>query len=464
MTLISNGPVSSFAADSQGKSFKPESPPVSETEGNRFKDNLNKAIAEETEVSENRKKMSAKNTETESRKISKDSVREPSEGKKKSSVGKQSAADKNSVKMDVPEGVENSTTKLSTLMPMLNSDEGKKNSSRDQQGDIISIKKSVKKNHSDLKISKTATEAETDEQNLDTNVLAGDKVEADKTASLMNLESEKDFSDAADHENDVTDEAQIIPFPSSAKTEVTSQIVAAEGKAVSKDDSTKVSGKSDKNGKSEPVLSVIDTRSGEKSEINKTDIVSKTAAVTDQVEQNAKESNQIVLGEQNVEKAGIEDAKSFTSRLSDQKDIPLARELKDSGNDQIVKKASIILKDNNHGEIKLILKPESLGRVKIHLNMSENNLVGKIIVENSRVGHIFENNLNDLSKSFEEAGISSSSIEVSVGDENKQGGDQNQSFQNDQPFYSGRLKTLDEAVPGMNRDGSDNRQLVNLVV
>jgi flagellar hook-length control protein FliK len=139
--------------------------------------------------------------------------------------------------------------------------------------------------------------------------------------------------------------------------------------------------------------------------------------------------------------------------------------LKESGNEQIVKKASILLKDNNQGEIKLILKPESLGRVKIQLNMNENHLVGKIIVENSRVGQIFENNLNNLAKSFEEAGISSSSIEVSVGDGNKENANQNKSSQNDLPFYSDRLKTLDEAVPSSGRYGTENnRQLVNLVV
>ena len=213
------------------------------------------------------------------------------------------------------------------------------------------------------------------------------------------------------------------------------------------------------------VLTVLDMRSENKSEAARSNFVSKTSAITENLEQTNKESNQIILGEQNIDKMATEEVKSFQSRFSENKDVLLARELKDSGNDQIVKKASFILKDNNQGEIKLILKPESLGRVKIQLNMNENNLVGKIIVENSRVGQIFENNLNDLSKSLEEAGFSSSSIDVSVGDGNKKNGNEERTFQNDQPFFSSRLKTLDEAVPAAGRYGSDNNhQLVNLVV
>ncbi len=94
--------------------------------------------------------------------------------------------------------------------------------------------------------------------------------------------------------------------------------------------------------------------------------------------------------------------------------------------------------------------------------MNENNLVGKIIVENSRVGQIFENNLNNLSKSFEEAGYSGISIEVSLGDDQKQNADQNKS---NQPYFSEGLKAFDNAVPSVDTYGlNENNQFVNLVV
>ena len=91
--------------------------------------------------------------------------------------------------------------------------------------------------------------------------------------------------------------------------------------------------------------------------------------------------------------------------------------LKENGNSDIVKNANLVLKKNNEGEIKLLMKPESLGYVRIKLMLSDNNIAGKIIVDNYRVKEIFENNIDNLIKNFKENGYSTATIDVSVGGE-----------------------------------------------
>lgn len=54
----------------------------------------------------------------------------------------------------------------------------------------------------------------------------------------------------------------------------------------------------------------------------------------------------------------------------------LARELHQNLNNDIVRQASVVLKDGGEGTIKLSLKPESLGNVKIRLEMADNKITG----------------------------------------------------------------------------------------
>lgn len=93
----------------------------------------------------------------------------------------------------------------------------------------------------------------------------------------------------------------------------------------------------------------------------------------------------------------------------------LLKFLKGSANGEIVKQAGIILKNNNSGEIRLVLKPEKLGNVRIKLNLQDNNIVGKIIVENINVKEVFEHNLESLHRAFRQEGFQTSGLEVSVG-------------------------------------------------
>lgn len=124
----------------------------------------------------------------------------------------------------------------------------------------------------------------------------------------------------------------------------------------------------------------------------------------------------------------------------------LAKQLKEGVNREVVKQTGIILKDNNEGEIRLILKPEALGKVKIRLHLQDNNIVGRIIVENNSVKEIFEQNLSDLTRSLAESGFKTAGLEVSVsGEDRGKGWEQDENQENGSKKR--HLAVLAESVP-----------------
>jgi flagellar hook-length control protein FliK len=81
---------------------------------------------------------------------------------------------------------------------------------------------------------------------------------------------------------------------------------------------------------------------------------------------------------------------------------------------EMVKHTGIILRNNGEGEINMVLKPESLGSVRVKFSVEDNNIVGKIFVENNTVKQIVESNLDNLTNSFHDQGFGKSMIEVFV--------------------------------------------------
>jgi flagellar hook-length control protein FliK len=92
----------------------------------------------------------------------------------------------------------------------------------------------------------------------------------------------------------------------------------------------------------------------------------------------------------------------------------LSRELQASLNGDIVRHASIMLRDGGEGAIRLSLKPESLGNVKIRLHMAENKVSGQILVETQEALKAFEEQVHNLEKAFEAQGYESAKLETSI--------------------------------------------------
>jgi flagellar protein FlbC len=163
------------------------------------------------------------------------------------------------------------------------------------------------------------------------------------------------------------------------------------------------------------------------------------------------DSGSTLVRELSVEARGTGESGSLTQARSDAdlasggKDFQslLAERMRDQWNGEIVQSAHIVLRDGDAGTIRLRLKPESLGNVKIELNLSDNNISGKIVVESDEAKTAFEKNMNDLADAFKQGGFDSARLEVSVGS-GSGGGAQSQGGRGDapsDPFFSERLRS-----------------------
>ena len=122
-----------------------------------------------------------------------------------------------------------------------------------------------------------------------------------------------------------------------------------------------------------------------------------------------------------------EDGQSFQSLLAERLSGDLSSD--------IVKQAAIVLRDGGEGTIRLSLKPETLGKVKIHLEMAENKISGLIFVESEEALRAFQQEIHTLEQAFRDSGFSEASLDTAFGpgsgDQKKDGGEK--------PFYSDRF-------------------------
>ncbi len=81
---------------------------------------------------------------------------------------------------------------------------------------------------------------------------------------------------------------------------------------------------------------------------------------------------------------------------------------------EIVHQAGIILRDGGEGEIRLVLKPEHLGSVRILLRIGESSLEGRIVVDNGNVKELLDSHLEQLKSALRQEGWASANINVTV--------------------------------------------------
>jgi hypothetical protein len=106
----------------------------------------------------------------------------------------------------------------------------------------------------------------------------------------------------------------------------------------------------------------------------------------------------------------------------------LSRELHQNLNGDIVRHASILLRDGGEGLIRLSLKPESLGNVKIRLEMAENKIAGHIIVESDEALRAFEKEIRSLEQAFRDSGFDGANLEMSLAGDGGQYDDGRRAF------------------------------------
>ena len=174
--------------------------------------------------------------------------------------------------------------------------------------------------------------------------------------------------------------------------------------------------KSEKNSRSgkKALISVRDERTHDSSTAVAADSpLSKTVRV------NGDGSADMSIGFRTME-GGKSSLAGETSRLVERRDgegqsfaSMLSQELRTNAAD-FVKTGAIVLRDNNAGMIRLTLHPESLGNVKISLELSgDKRISGKIVVSSQEAYEAFNENLNGLSDAFVEGGFESAGFDLS---------------------------------------------------
>ena len=88
--------------------------------------------------------------------------------------------------------------------------------------------------------------------------------------------------------------------------------------------------------------------------------------------------------------------------------------LKNDLGKEIVRQTGIVVKDDGKGEIRLVLQPERLGKVRIRLDMDDNHVAARILVENNSIRQVFEQNIDHLARMFREGGFMADSLDVFV--------------------------------------------------
>ncbi len=82
----------------------------------------------------------------------------------------------------------------------------------------------------------------------------------------------------------------------------------------------------------------------------------------------------------------------------------------------IVKAGTIVLKDNDTGSINMILKPESLGNVKVSLKLTDNVISGQIVVHSKEAFDAFKQNMDTLRQAFQDSGFNNAELTLSYQD------------------------------------------------
>ena len=204
----------------------------------------------------------------------------------------------------------------------------------------------------------------------------------------------------------------------------------------------------------DPVIHIVDLRTP-----GKHPSVDPVAASTAQPQGADKDFSAVVIARSAPSRDTAPAPAADTPAASPQQS-PLDR-LQEMAGTELLRASTLVLKDGG-GEIRLVLKPESLGSVRIRMNLVDNAIEGRIVVDSSSVKQVVDANMDALRRALTAQGFQPGSLQVSVGG---QGTDADARRQ-DQPAPEVRRVTsqaFDQSVPAADALSLGD-MLVNLFV
>lgn len=127
----------------------------------------------------------------------------------------------------------------------------------------------------------------------------------------------------------------------------------------------------------------------------------------------------------------------------------LSRRLQGDAGAEIVRHAQMVVRGKESGEMRLVLRPDNLGSVRVRMQMEDGLITVRFLVENNGVRQALEQSLTGLQQAFEDAGLQTGSLDVSVGN----GGNSDAEEQGQGDSTRRDLHRLAAAVPGISEFG-----------
>ncbi|MBQ9238099.1 MAG: flagellar hook-length control protein FliK [Treponema sp.] len=101
---------------------------------------------------------------------------------------------------------------------------------------------------------------------------------------------------------------------------------------------------------------------------------------------------------------------------------------------EFVKAGAVVLRDNNTGTIDLSLNPRELGTVKVHLQISDNVITGRILVDSRNAFAAFRESAENLRQAFVESGFDMQELTVAWAGQHAAGGFTGEHAEHSQQF------------------------------
>ncbi len=115
---------------------------------------------------------------------------------------------------------------------------------------------------------------------------------------------------------------------------------------------------------------------------------------------------------------------------------------------EFVKAGNIVLKDGNSGTINLILRPESLGNVKISLSLSDKIVSGQITVASKEAFDAFRESIDAIRQAFTESGFDTGAFDLNFSNSGQEfaQGNEERGFNEQERFANAEKKYGDYAA------------------
>lgn len=146
-----------------------------------------------------------------------------------------------------------------------------------------------------------------------------------------------------------------------------------------------------------------------KGRIGRTRIRSERQTVSNEPVVNSEsEGNRFVVAETDITIESKDGGRSNSGHTT----AELARKLDSQAGNEIVRQVKFVLNRADAGEVRINLRPENLGRVRVRIQMEENRLTGRIYVESAAAREAFRSTLDGLQAKLVESGFGAADLEL----------------------------------------------------